>query len=460
MDLKKSVINVIPYPKNVSGTLEEIKLTAQLSADPTFATQAKIFSGYFTTVHQCDLEEGENGIIAIKDENLADNEYVLEVKDFKVYLKASNTYTISYAFATLLQLTTSSGGVLKVPTVLIEDNFDRDYRGLMVDLARKFHPFSCLHKYIDLCYLYKVKYLHLIDHQSYTFPSQFIKASDDRFYTKNQLKELDKYAEERSVIIIPELELPGHSAYLIENSDGKFGAAPHKYTICVGKEDILENSYKLIDEVSDVFSRSPYIHLGADEVGMDECEECEICKNSLKRNNLSSFSEAYSFYVGKITNYVLSIGKRPIVWEGFGKEGMHYIPKETIVSMFETAYQMPQDIIDAGYDILNTSWKPLYISATKSWLDVDIHAFSINEFKNWIPPSKGYKEGLTIDMTDKILGSQICCWERSYETEFDTVISIVPALSERVWTIEDEYGCLDYEKRKRALKTLLTRFFE
>ena len=462
MILKKSVINVIPYPKEVYETSEIIHVKSEIMCSLVeFNEQKSVFIKYLSKTHQVDIYDGDSGIIINKDLNLSENQYKIKTENNKIYVDVVNSKSLGYAFATLLQLFRFNNELL-IPNVIINDWADKDYRGLMVDLARQFHPYQSLYKYVDLCYFYKISYLHLhfADDQNYTLPNSKIKHSTNRFYTKLQLKELNGYAAERGITIIPEIEIPGHSAFLLSNTDGCFGGTNHKSTMCIGKEDILTSIFEIIKDVCDLFPNSPYIHIGGDEVDTTEWKNCALCNEYMKEHNLKDYEKLYCYFVGKAAQYVIDLGKRPIVWEGFNKEGADFVPKQTIVSAFEMYYNMPDSLIAAGFDIINTSWKPLYLTPHISWPDVDIHAFNIYEFKNWIPTSKGYKDGIKVNRPDKIIGSQICSWENNYNDEFSLVARNLAALSERVWTVEDEYGELDYDKRRNKLKNVALRFLD
>ena len=97
---------------------------------------------------------------------------------------------------------------------------DVNYRGLMVDLGREFHPFSCLLRYLDLCYFYKINkfHLHLTDGPLYTLPSKSLPKlpNEGASYTKDEISFLVNYAQERCIELIPEIEVPGHCRHLIE----------------------------------------------------------------------------------------------------------------------------------------------------------------------------------------------------------------------------------------------------
>ena len=99
--------------------------------------------------------EGSGGIKIALDESIEQEAYIVDV-DTEVKVYASEYHGCAYALATVLQLLNDK---LELDSVRIEDKPDKDYRGFMVDLAREWHPFSRLLKYVDICFFYKVKYL-------------------------------------------------------------------------------------------------------------------------------------------------------------------------------------------------------------------------------------------------------------------------------------------------------------
>ena len=297
---------------------------------------------FLTKVHK---EKG--AITLIYDEKLDKDSYTLEICD-DVKIFASDYYGAVYGLATVLQLATVKDGKFEFEKIKISDHPDKDYRGLMVDLAREWHPFDKVLKYVDVCYFFKIKYLHLhvMDDEGYVLPSKLfpLLSKDGRKYTFEEIEYLCKYAKQRGVVLIPEIEMPGHVKVLNTYYPGIFsdtieegcdvavftenGIAMGVDTVlCPGSESVFENLKKLICEVIEMFGDIEYIHLGGDEVNTLVWEKCSVCKEYMEKNNIKNAHELYCEFTARVTDYVLSKGITPIIWEGVPKEYSHMISK-------------------------------------------------------------------------------------------------------------------------------------
>ncbi len=179
-----------------------------------------------------------------------------------------------------MQLITNKNVNIEVPRGIIEDHPDSQYRGLLIDLARNWHEPSQLKKIILLCRWYKINYLqlHLTDNELFTFPTETFPdlPTPEKHYTKQQLRELDQFARDHGVTLVPEIDMPGHSRQFVNRMPDLFGISQwqqNDITINIGKEEVYAALDKIIAEVSDVFQTTPYIHIGADEANFNHFED-------------------------------------------------------------------------------------------------------------------------------------------------------------------------------------------
>ncbi len=425
------------------------------------------------------------GIELLADLSLSKNAYRIEAKDaIRVY--ASDSEGACYGLASVLQslFVTRERFVMQGGTVT--DAPDKDYRALMVDLGRQWHPFPKLLKFVDICFFYKIKYLHLhfADTELYTLPSRaFPKlSSEGRFYTEEEIASLHEYARSRGVIIVPEFECPGHAPLLNRAypeifkdkstaPDGAFhdeagNVIPSDSLLCAGSESAFSGVKTLLSEIAELFPDAPYIHIGGDEATISLWEECERCRAYMKKNGISDVYELYSDYVGRICRHVLSLGKTPIVWEGFPKKGSERIPKETIVEVFECLYHLPNDLLDEGFRIINASWQPLYIvpammlDPQRNWGAREVFKWDMHRFENWWERSAAYENPITIPETGALLGASLCAWEMTYEEEISTVMANLAALSERTWSIKRCRTLDEFWAGFRRIYDLLARIIQ
>ena len=470
--MKMTKLKVIPMPKEVigemaDGSFEYVGISVAISADEYFLEAADTFAELVKKIHGAELESSKGGIALILDASLASGEYRIEADENGARAFAADSEGISYALSTLLQLASYDGGAIQLPKVKIFDKPDCGYRTFMVDLARQWHSFDTLLGYVDLCYLYKIKYLHLhfIDTQSYTLPSdKFPKMpTDGRHYSFEEIEKLNAYAASRGIELIPEVELPGHAKSMVSAYPELFANTleveefTDKYSlfnnnskgniICVGKEGMLDTVEELLREVIAMFPNSKYIHIGGDEATIAEWEVCTDCKRYMKKKRIDGVKSLYSHFVKLVTDLVLSLGKTPIVWEGFPREGSEDISRDVLVIAWESYYNLAPDLVADGFKIINASWKPLYIVPWSRWggdpwCAKDVLEWNIYNWQNWNKKSPAHLNPINIQPTDSVLGAQLCAWECTYEREIDEVREKLAALSERTWNIrryaEDE----------------------
>lgn len=452
--------NIIPVVKKIEYESEKLKLLPYIyTEEDSWTTLVDVFCISVRKMFGLEFQKKAGGIRLVLDKSLEEEAYIIEMTN-EMVIKAADYQGCAYGIATALQLIDEH---LAPDKLRIEDKPDKDYRGLMIDLARKWHPFAKVLHYVDVCFFYKVKYLHLhfMDDQGYTLPSVvFPKLSvPGKSYTFEEIQRLCIYAKERGIVIVPEIEMPGHARSLVEGYPELFGnqfdseeeevltteegvQVLRESVICAGSDEAFQNITKLIDEVIGLFPGVPYIHLGADEVNVNVWENCPVCRKYIREKGFKDTQELYADFVARVTEYVLQKGIRPIVWEGVSKEYSNKLSKNVIVIGWECHYQNPDDLIEGGFEVINCSWKPLYITRSKLmarswvWHETDILKWNVYEWQHWWEKSAATLNPFHISPTDQVIGAQLCEWEMTYECGISTVVIRLAALSERTWSIK------------------------
>jgi hypothetical protein len=292
----------------------------------------------------CLVEQAaEADLVVIAEPTLPADAYVLRVRGDGIQIEASSLQGVTHATATLLQLVGHYGDTA-IPALEIRDKPDCSYRNVMVDVGRNPHSLESLKETIDLLWFYKVDslQLHLTDDQRFAFPSKaYPKLVTERGkITWEQFAELEHYAQARGVAIIPELEVPGHSGILCRTYPEVFGESP---TDLANSETARKGIKTLLDEMIELFSSSPYVHIGGDEAyGVtDDLQRALI-------NDLHAHLKAK--------------GRQTIVWEGpsLGK-GHNKVNTEVIHLNWRTINFPADKMLAAGYRVVNAAWDPLYV---------------------------------------------------------------------------------------------------
>lgn len=340
-------LKLVPYPKFVNigeGALNCDK--ASLNGNKCFASQD---FEEFASRNSIELSEQGTAINFCVEPSLNIDEegYILDVNDDGVQIKAKAQKGLNYAFCTLKQLLFNYKLVL--PFCHIEDEPYLKYRGMLLDNGRYFYPVEEVLKLIDFCYLNKLNALHwhLTEDQGWRieidkYPLLTQKGSKRShtnfgvkphagFYTKDQIRQVIAYANERNVEVVPEIDLPGHAQSAIACYpylgcfDRKLSVATHwgiKHDpLCAGKESTYEWVFDVLSEVMELFgNNTKYIHIGGDEVFRHRWTLCEHCQSAISKYALKDEEELQAYFMRRVCDYVAQNGFIPIAWNGVNVE--------------------------------------------------------------------------------------------------------------------------------------------
>ena len=460
---------IIPTPKEIKYLSNKkcLKLPKDIkvySSDTSLRPIVTIFVEQLNLLgleHQLLFDKKTNATISIIiDKTFKTEEYQINI-DQSVILSGGSYKAISSAMTSLLHLIEKKDDHRLLPIVKIKDYPDASYRGLMIDLARRWHTIETLKKLIDLSAFYKLNYmqLHLTDDQSFTFPSEAYPklATKGRHYSKEELLDLVDYSKRRGITLIPEIDIPGHSKKFIETYPEIFSPKLKKWgknmwggdafnnVINIGSEKVYSALDVILDEVIEIFHTSPYIHIGADEATIDNLEGDPFAEAMMKKENLEgNVHELYRHFIVGMNDMVKSKNKTMCIWEGFKREGKVQIPKDIIVFEFESLYNLPNHLVEDGYTLVNTSWVPLYVVGTgieggwipRKWEPKKIYSWNMWQWENFYHKSPASKKPIQLDKTPLVIGAQMCAWEQTDDGEIPSLRRRVPPFVERIWNTD------------------------
>ncbi|AUP78698.1 family 20 glycosylhydrolase [Flavivirga eckloniae] len=440
-------VEILPLPKEIIETPNQVFLSAEseiYAPNTEVKPLLKIFKEEIHDLTKIDLkiskEKNSNTDILFDiDTKLAKEEYRLTINNV-IAVTGGSYQALAMARTTLLQLATVQDGLLGFPVLAIKDYPDANYRGLMIDLARAWHPVASVKKFIQMASFYKSNYVHLhfTDYQSYTLPSkEYSKLSTpEKTYSFEELEELEAYSQARGVTIIPEIDIPGHSSPFVKKYPEIFAikdVEKNPWIINMGNEKTYEAIDVLIRELTSVFKASPYFHIGGDEAIFNEVTNDPKVQAYMKEHELGEdVHELYRHFIVRVNKIVKKYGKQMCVWEGFKREGTIEIPKDIIVFEFETNKYLPNHLVEDGYTVVNTSWKPLYVVNQKKWEPKTIYNWNMWRWENWFSKAPSIVP-IQLEKTPLVIGAQMCSWEQQDKVEIPSLRRRLPALNERIW---------------------------
>jgi len=472
---------LVPWPQTLTpgnGTFVLRPQSRIVAADPSLESLAKVLAEEIALATGLQLAtaagkpaEGDIGLAL--DPALKGEAYKLAVAD-KALVEGGNCGAVACGTVTLLQALTARDGAIAAPCLTITDEPKTNFRGLLVDVARRFHSIEDLKQMAELCRFYKIRYmqLHLTDDQAFTFPSKAFPQLTTKnqhggpSYTLEQLRDLVAYADARNVTIIPEYECPGHSGAANRAMHDLFvikDTKPYEHhaSINFAREDVMNAVATIVGEMCQVFKSSPYFHIGGDEADLALANQNVDFKAAFEKYKLPNQHQLYRKFVCDMNEIVKKNGKQTIVWEGFGREPKSpvQIPKDIIVMAYEIRFYMPDALVRDGYKVINASWTPLYVVNSGRSPD-EIYAWQLNQFKPY--GAKRWENGVIVPPESEIFGAQMCAWEQPEHFELPYERLRLPAMSERIWNPGAGKTYEDFEKRlfanDRRLQLLVHRF--
>lgn len=306
--------------------------------------------------------------------------YRLKVDYEGVEISANQSAGLFYGLQSMLQLmpyqieskTLVTNIQWSIPVVEIKDVPRFGWRGQMIDVSRHFFTKQEVMEMIDdmAKYKYNLMHFHLTDDQGWrieikSYPKltevgawnvkkegrfgDFKSPAPEEprnyggFYTQEDIKELVKYAKERYVDILPEIDVPGHSMaavasypdlsctpgkYVVNSGDGfmdwhgngKFTARIDN-TLCPANEKVYTFLDKVFEEVASLFPFE-YIHMGGDECAKNFWEKNQQIKDLMAREKLKDMHEVQAYFVGRVSKIVSAKGKKMIGWDEILEGGL------------------------------------------------------------------------------------------------------------------------------------------
>jgi hexosaminidase len=407
--------------------------------------------------------------------------YTLDITVQGVKLTARAPAGLFYGAVTLWQLATADGGqgIAAIAAQRIEDAPRFAWRGMMLDVARHFRSTDEVKALLDQMALHKLNtfHWHLTDDQGWRIEiKQYPKLTEVGgcripagaagrdadgkpkpycgFYTQDQIRDVVKYAAERYITIVPEIDLPGHAQAAIAAYPelGVTGKAPpvspdwgvHTWLFNVedGTFTFLEN---VLGEVITLFP-GRYIHLGGDEAAKDQWQQSAAVQAKLRELGLKDEMQLQSWFMGRLGRYIEQHDRRLLGWDEILEGG----PPADATVMSWRGTDGAIEAARAGHDVVLAPSPDLYLDHIQSDAADEtggrLDVFTLKDYYSYnVIPAQ-----LNPEQARHILGAQANLWTEHQRTNQRMQHASFPraaALAENVWTPTDRHDWNDFLRR-------------
>ena len=511
---KEANYQVIPLPQEVSLTqenpfkLNENVLIAYPENNALLQRNAEFLSEYIQqatnyapkTKAIAAGEQVKNAIVLGLDPSIANKEgYVLTTTPEGININGQTENGVFYGIQTLRKSIPAEAkeATILIPAGEIKDEPRFSYRGMHLDVGRHFFPKEFMKKYIDLLALHNMNtfHWHLTDDQGWRieikkYPKlteigsqrsrtvigrntqEYDNTPYGGFFTQEEAKEIVKYAQERYITVIPEVDLPGHMLAALAAypemgcTGGPYEVCPRwgifEDVLCIGNDQTMQFLEDVMNEIIEIFP-SKYVHIGGDEAPRTRWEKCPKCQARIKTEGLkadknhTAEDRLQSYCMTRIEEFLNSKGRQIIGWDEI-LEG-DVAPNATVMSWrgMEGGIKAAQ----LGHDVIMTPTSFCYFDYYQT-ADTKDEPLGIG---GYVPIEKVYSlepvpAVLTEEQSKHILGAQANLWTEYIHSSEHVEYMVLPrmaALAEVQWTQPEKKDFKDFTKRLARLMKFYQR---
>jgi hexosaminidase len=365
--------------------------------------------------------------------------YNLDITPKGIEIEASNPKGLYWGLQTLRQMRTTEG----FPCAEIEDAPTFAWRSVLLDVGRHFETPAFVKHFLDVMSIYKFNVLHwhltedqgwrieIKSHPELTRIGAWRTEADGSryggFYTQDEIKDIVAYAAARNIMIIPEIEMPGHCSSAVA-SDPILGCTKAQIKVpttwgvfedvyCAGRESTFKFLDDVLSEVVKLFP-SPYIHIGGDEVPIAHWKACPDCQARIQSEHLKDVYGLESYFIQRIQKMLKAKGKEIIGWDEIMKGGL---AKGAVVEIWN-GQSLAETALDQGSQVL-------LAPASNCYLDRQPNDLTMEQVYSYDPTSEITKPG-------GILGIEAPLWSE-HITSDNCMAMFLPrglAISEIAWS--------------------------
>ena len=499
--IKTTSLDLMPWPQKIEMKSGTFTLDKNFKVNIKGQTDTRIFEAATHFLRRLDGRTGlflEQGFVtkenefpsaslqincakAVKTGLYEDESYQLEIQSTGITINATSDLGAMHALETVLQLLQNNASSFYFPMVSITDFPRFTWRGLMIDAARHFQPVDVIKRNLDAMAAVKMNvfHWHLVDDQGWRIEMKkhprFTKlASDGDFYTQEEIKDIVKYADQRGIMVIPEIDVPGHAtailtaypeigskvvnlntnslenktqtstvaSYSLERNSGIFTP-----TLDPSNPRTYELLSEIFDEVCPLFS-GRYFHIGGDENEGKDWDANPKIQAFMKKNKLANNHELQTYFTMQLIPMLKKHQKELMGWEEIMTKNMS---KEAVIH----SWRGPNEGLLSGQSLVIAA-KNGYKTVLSNGYYIDLMQSVADHYLN-DPITKNTV--LTSEERARILGGEAVMW-----SELVTPLTIdsriwprTAAIAERLWS---DSAITDLSSLRKRLKTVSFRLEE
>jgi hypothetical protein len=445
-DSTEPAVHLIPTPKEIELSGGSLQLGANsriVATTKELVPLAAVLRGELLNLSGLDLPVatglGTSGDIVLRiDASLPAGParnwpYTIAIPD-RVVITGRDYVATAMGTATLLELLeigpkaaqahSANAPRIRVPQLSLADHSAAEYPGMMLDVARQNNRLQDVRDCVELCRLYKVRYLHLHlnDMEAFVFPSKlFPKLGTHngaahggppcQRWDRDELLATIKYADERGIALVPELETVFHTGAMMRDMPKEFGGPG---VLNMGSEKLYRSLDPLIEEMCDVFKSSPFFHIGCDEASIGGVLDAPGTKEYMQQHGLHDGQDLYRFHIDRLDKIVRRKGKRTIVWQDCPLP----LDNKNIISMvwhIDNDHGDTAKMIREGYPVIQVTWTPSCASPVEQ-------QYAWRPFDESIAPGK------------LAMGSNLVLWEQNGSVAIPWLRQKIPVREQRTYS--------------------------
>lgn len=413
---------IIPSPERMEikdGDLRLRDCNIVVFSDDTLCTAMSLFREVL--FRECTFsytgKKKKANVRLIRDTSCMPEAYRLNVTQEYMEVKAADRAGFVYAIQTLRQLMhcDRADGSTSFRCVEITDAPRVKWRGFLLDSGRQYQSVATVKKYIDMAFMLKMNRFHwhlteglgwrveIVRYPLLTAKGAFAGKEEEQqgFYSQEEMTDIVRYAAERGITVVPEIDMPGHAeaALMAYPELGCFGLPVEipksgftKNIFCAGKDSTLQFLRTVLDEVCEMFP-SEYIHIGGDEAPKGNWNACPDCQRRIADEHLMDTHDLQLWFSAEMARYLRTKGRKAIFWGDVVYGDGVSLPDNAVIQWWNYRGHRTKALDNAlrhGYPVICSTNYYMYLNFP-------------------LTPWRGYGEGRTFDLEDAY------CSNPSYE---------------------------------------------